>query len=314
MKSFILLLASLLLFFGSSFAQSCVSLSNGAWNAPATWSCGAVPSGGDNVTIQLGDTVTISSVTTLSGLPVTLTINGVLLFNSPSAKLRLPCGSVIIISATGSIQSTGVGQASHNIRICGDEVWVGSEGTLTGPLVIGILLPIELAYFDVETDGANIQFSWQTISEKNNNFFTIEGSTNAVTWNEIHRIDGAGTTQKVQNYAYESRNDQMYSYFRLKQTDFDGQFAYSDVVAVELDQDELKIYPNPSNGAVLNIEIPSRKFGTLHILESDGRIVYSKELTGHQKLQLTDINLKAGTYLVQIEQEGQISMQRLVIQ
>ncbi len=314
MKNFVVLLASILLFSGSTVAATCVSLGNGNWNSPLTWSCGHVPIGGDIVTIQAGDTVSISVGTDIIGLAIILNIDGVFLFDSPGAQLRLPCRSVIIISATGSIESAGVGQASHSIRICRNAVWTGTDGPLTGPLVIGIVLPIELTFFNAETNGSMIDFTWQTASEKNNDFFTIEGSIDGFSWNEMRRINGAGSTQKEQNYSSEVENQDNYAYFRLKQTDFDGEFVYSDILAVDLVRDQMKIYPNPNNGLVLNIEFPSKDLGMLQISHADGRVAYSVELTGSQELQVTDLNLKAGTYLVQVQQNGQILNERLVIQ
>lgn len=311
---FILLLVSALLSSGSIFAATCVSLGNGNWNNPATWSCGAIPSPGDNITIQAGHTVTISVNTNMNGAASTINIDGVLLFDSPGAKLRLGCGSMVFISATGSVQSSGVGQSSHSIRICGNEVWSGKDGPLTGPLVLGIVLPIELTYFNAEANGTLIDFTWQTASENNNNFFTIEGSADGFSWNEMHRIAGAGSTQEVQNYSYESVNKNNYSYFRLKQTDFDGEFAYSDLVAVKLVRAEMKIYPNPSNGSVVNIQLPSKEKGMLQILHSDGRIAYSMELTGSQNLRLMNMNLRTGTYMIHIQQNDRVLMDRLVIQ
>lgn len=314
MKNFIVLLASILLFSGSTIAATCVSLGNGNWNSPLTWSCGHVPIGGDIVTIQAGDTVSISVGTDIIGLAIILNIDGVFLFDSPGAQLRLPCGSVIIISATGSIESTGVGQASHSIRICRDAVWTGTDGPLTGPLVIGIALPIELTFFNAETNGSMIDFTWQTASEKNNDFFTIEGSIDGFLWNEMRRINGAGSTQEEQNYSYSSVNREKYTYFRLKQTDFDGKFAYSDLVAVELVHDQMKIYPNPNMGTMVNIQLPSKEAGILQILHADGRVAYSSELTGGQLLRLTDLNLNPGTYIVHVQQGDQLLTERLVIQ
>jgi|GEM_PF-4003081 len=311
---FILLLVSTLLSSGSIFAATCVSLGSGSWNNPATWSCGAIPSPGDNITIQAGHTVTISVNTNMNGAASSINIDGVLLFDSPGAKLRLGCGSMVFISATGSVQSSGVGQSSHSIRICGNEVWSGKDGPLTGPLVLGIVLPIELTYFNAEANGTQIDFAWQTASENNNDFFTIEGSADGFSWNEMHRIAGAGSTQEVQNYSYESANKNNYSYFRLKQTDFDGEFAYSDLVAVKLVRAEMKIYPNPNNGSVVNIELPFKEKGMLQILHTDGRIAYSMELTGSQNLRLVNMNLTTGTYMIYIQQNDQVLMDRLVIQ
>lgn len=313
MKTLIVLLVTTLLFTGSTIAATCVSLGNGNWNAPSTWSCGSVPTGGDNITILAGHTVAISAVTNVIGAAVTINLDGILLFDTPGAKLRLPCGSIIIISATGSIQSTGVGQASHDIRICRNLVWTGTDGPLTGPLVIGIVLPIELTFFNAESNGAMIDFTWQTASENNNDFFTIEGSTDGFSWNEMARITGVGTTQEEQNYSYESANYEKYSYFRLKQTDFDGEFAYSDLVAVQIARDIMKIYPNPNNGASVNIELPSKQSGVLQILHADGRIAFSIEFNNTQELHLSDLNLRTGSYLIQIQQADHLAIERLVV-
>ena len=314
MRTLIILLVTTFIFSGSTLAATCLSLGNGDWNTPSTWSCGAVPVGGDIITIVAGHTVSISTVTNVVGAAVTINVDGILVFDTPGAKLNLPCGSIIIISATGSIQSTGIGQASHGIRICRNDVWIGTDGPLTGPLVIGTVLPIELTFFDAESYGAMVDFTWQTASEKDNNFFTIEGSIDGFSWNEMHRITGAGTTQEVQNYTYKSPNNDKNLYFRLKQTDFDGNFVYSDIVAIEIIRDELKVYPNPSNGAALNIDLPSKKSGTLQILNSDGRVAYSNVLGDSQDLHLTDLNLMPGTYFVQVQQKDQLFMERLIIQ
>ena len=313
MKMLISFLVSTFLFSGFTFAATCVSLGNGDWNTPSTWSCGAVPSGGDNITIQAGDTVTISSVTNITGAAVTINIDGVFMFDNPSAKLRLPCGSIIIISATGSIQSTGIGQSSHSIRICRDDVWSGSDGPLYGPIVIGIVLPIELTFFDAESQGSDINFTWQTATEKDNDYFTIEGSEDGLNWNSMNRITGAGTTEEVQNYAFVSPNYDNFSYFRLKQTDFDGKSSYSDIVAVKLIHEAMEIYPNPSNGRELNVNLPSNEAGTLQVLRSDGRVAYSLDFNNSQELHLNDLNLTSGAYIVQIQQLDQIHVKRLIV-
>ncbi|MDG1331261.1 MAG: T9SS type A sorting domain-containing protein [Crocinitomicaceae bacterium] len=313
MKACIILIVISVLFSFNSLAANCTSLGNGNWNNPATWDCGVVPSAGDNITIALGDTVTLSSVTTITGAPVTINIDGVFLFDTPSAKLRLPCGSVIIISATGSIESTGNGQSSHSIRICGSKVWKGTDGKLTGPLVIGIVLPIELNYFDAEASGSEVDFIWQTATEKDNDYFTIEGSSDGLNWIAINRIEGAGTTQEVQNYSFTSPNQGQFEYFRLKQIDFDGNFSYSDVVAVQLVRDELVVYPNPSDGNQLTINLPSNDSGILQILHSDGRIAHSMELGYEKVINLSALDLKTGAYIVQVQQSSEVQIKRLVV-
>lgn len=313
MKALFTFLASALLITQSTIAATCNSLGTGDWNTPSTWSCGTVPTGSSTVTIKAGDTVSISTVTNVIGAAMTITINGVLLFDSPSSQLNLPCNTVIVISATGSIESSGPGAVNQAVRICRANIWLGTDGPLTGPLIIGIILPIELTFFDAESNGSQIDFTWQTATEMNNDFFTIEGSSDGLNWNKMELIDGAGTTQEIQNYSFTSGNLLRYEYFRLKQTDFDGMFSYSDIVAVPLVRDELIVYPNPSNGNELTINLSSNDPGTLQILGSDGRVAYSAGFEGEKILNLNDLNLRTGAYIVQIQQSNDAQVERLIV-
>lgn len=314
MKNLIVFIASTLILSGSTYAATCTSIGTGNWNTPSTWSCGTLPTGGDIVTVRPTDTVFISTVTNIMGPPLTITVHGVLMFDSSSSELNLPCNTVIIITPTGSIQTTGTASSNHAIRICRDNVWVGGDGTLSGPVIIGIILPIELVYFNAEYNQQEIDFSWQTASELDNDFFTIEGSTDGLIWIKMHQIEGAGSTQEVQNYALSSSNRKQFEYFRLKQTDFDGNFSYSDIVALPLLRDKLEVYPNPGNGRQLTINLTSTEQGLLQIFGNDGRVEYSKDLNGEKVLLLNDLNLTSGTYILRIQQLDEFENIRLVVQ
>lgn len=125
----------------------------------------------------------------------------------------------------------------------GDRFTLGNTD-LTNPL------PIELLDFTAEPTEAAVLLKWSTASELNNDFFTLQRSQDAEQWEEVVRIKGAGTTSE--RIDYQTMDGLPYagvSYYRLKQTDFDGQFSYSPVHRVELSPSyHLKVYPNPSNG------------------------------------------------------------------
>lgn len=315
MKKFIFFIALIVTTFTST-AATCVSLSSGNWNDPSIWSCGAVPSPGDVITISVGHSVAVSSNTNMAGAATTLIIDGILLFDSPGAKLRFECGSVVYLNATGSIQSSGVGIPSHSIRICDADVWTGSVGTIFGPLIFGTPLPIELTYFNAESNGMMVDFSWETASELNNDYFTIEGSVDGLNWSKIEEIDGAGTTQEVSRYASRMNNVPFrYAYFRLKQTDFDGEMSFSDIVSIQLvDLETIQIAPNPSNGSKIHLTLPSDEKSELNIINSEGVIVYTLESHTGSEIGLDNVNFQAGFYLVQVIQNGTYYRERLVIQ
>lgn len=116
-------------------------------------------------------------------------------------------------------------------------------------------LPIELVNFNVITeDNRTVKLIWETASEINNNFFTIERSINAVDWEIVTTVDGAGNSNTLKNYVAKDNNPYLgVSYYRLKQTDFNGQFEYTSIKNVtlkELYSESVEIYPNPTDSYI----------------------------------------------------------------
>ena len=96
-------------------------------------------------------------------------------------------------------------------------------------------LPMRLVSFKCEelNDLTNI-VSWSTISEKNNNYFTIEKTTDGKEFHEIGRIEGAGNSNSLNNYTISDLNvKKVINYYRLVQTDFDGKKEYSDLITID---------------------------------------------------------------------------------
>lgn len=123
-------------------------------------------------------------------------------------------------------------------------------------------LPIELVYFNaIPENNRIVNLSWQTSTEIDNDFFTVERSLNGLDWEDLTTIDGAGNSNVLLNYsALDSKPYNGDSYYRLKQTDFDGQFQYSQIESVKLNTlsgSGVLIYPNPTNN---QIKIVGEKF------------------------------------------------------
>jgi len=88
-------------------------------------------------------------------------------------------------------------------------------------------LPIELYSFDSKVYPEHIELNWVTASEINNEFFTLERSSDLYAWEIVGHLQGAGTTSEKRHYSYNDYSPREgISYYRLKQTDFDGQFEY----------------------------------------------------------------------------------------
>ena len=318
MKTLLTLILSTFLFFNYSNATVCSSLGNGDWNNPAVWSCGVVPGAGDTIIINVGDSVDITSTNVYLGAPMVIIIDGYLLFNSPGAKLHLPCGSEIYLNITGQIADGGVGTPSHNIKICDVLVWEGPDGPLFGPIVIKgpSPLPVELMYFTAASSGNYVDFEWFTASENNNDFFSIEGSVDGVQWEVMNDFTGAGTSLEsiVYNENIDNRSTN-FTYFKLKQTDFNGAFTYSDLIRIKHEvSTEFRMYPNPLNGQSLKMNVVSQGSYDISIIALNGISVFEKNGNTSNEIWLNDLQLKTGVYIVMINDGINVTSEKLVVQ
>jgi hypothetical protein len=123
-------------------------------------------------------------------------------------------------------------------------------------------LPIQLISFTAKPDNGKVLLDWQTASETNNDYFTIEKSSDAILFEEVLRVNGAGNSSTQSDYtAIDHYPNSEVSYYRLKQTDFDGQHTYSRIVMIRNDtKNRLQLFPNPANAgtsiylSILNTE------------------------------------------------------------
>ena len=94
-------------------------------------------------------------------------------------------------------------------------------------------LPIELLSFDVYMIDTTVNVKWSTASESNCDYFTVERSTNGIDWKEVAQVNGSGTSSTVHSYNTVDLNVPYgYSYYRLKQVDYNGQYEIFPIKSV----------------------------------------------------------------------------------
>ena len=95
-------------------------------------------------------------------------------------------------------------------------------------------LPIELLYFSVVDCKTGNLLSWSTASERNNNYFNIEKTKDGKDWSSIMTENGAGNSSNILYYSFVDENvKSIINYYRLKQTDYDGKFKYSEIISID---------------------------------------------------------------------------------
>ncbi len=122
-------------------------------------------------------------------------------------------------------------------------------------------LPITLISFNASVLNDQVEITWSTAEEINNAFYTIERSKDGKEFEAIGFVEGAGDSQEILEYVfYDTKPVPGTSFYRLKQTDFNGESDYSEIRRIQradVLESSSKVYPNPiEKGQVLTVEYP----------------------------------------------------------
>ncbi|TAL56048.1 MAG: T9SS type A sorting domain-containing protein, partial [Nanoarchaeota archaeon] len=179
------------------------------------------------------------------------------------------------------------------------------------------VLPIDLLSFTGQCSEKNVKLNWATATEQNNDYFTIERSTDGKIFEAIGKVKGANNSSIIRNYEFTDISPSFWEgqdgflYYRLKQTDYNGQYKYYGSVSVNCSISNIVIYPNISAG-------------TFHISgNSDNTEIIVYSLIGQKVYSLNHLFINSfidlsdkpnGIYFLQIKTEQGTATKKLIIQ
>jgi hypothetical protein len=186
------------------------------------------------------------------------------------------------------------------------------------------VLPIELIGFNAVCSKNDVQIKWTTSSETNNDYFTLEKSTDLNTWEYVSTIKGAGNSNEIISYSY-TDNSVLHQklYYRLRQTDFDGASETFDPVGVlcnDSQSDYFTLYPNPAmNQVMCSIYATEESSAIIEITNYLGQLVYSQPyglINGSNNFNLDVSQYQSGVYniIIHLEEGSIIKTKNLVVQ
>lgn len=185
-------------------------------------------------------------------------------------------------------------------------------------------LPVTLISFSGKRlDARQIQLDWTTTSEVNNDYFEIERTLNPATgFQAIGSVKGQGNSAANVSYQFTDPNaETVYTYYRLKQVDLDGNFAYSRIIAVKGYHQELTVhaFPNPGSGKELAFIVSgdiNKESISVRIYDQKGRSVYQNTkyiLPENQQISLPGIATQPGSYYIKIRTKQQEASSSFII-
>lgn len=207
---------------------------------------------------------------------------------------------------------TGDGSVSYSVGQVFYTYSVGDDGNTVSKGVQQSYdteaLPIELMDFQASpTEEYTVKLTWQTSLEINNHYFTVERSKDVEDWQFVMFVQGAGNSNVELNYLeYDLTPFGGTSYYRLKQTDFDGTFTFSEIRTVNLGRYHINCYPSPTyDNVTLSIEgylLDDMSYTLYDIL---GRQIENKSIEEPEQV----INMKAlapATYFLKVMEKGEL--------
>lgn len=172
-------------------------------------------------------------------------------------------------------------------------------------------LPVELTSFEVRTIDTDNVLVWKTASELNNDHFSIERSQDGQNYTSIGKVEGNGTTNRMLTYSFSDEAPKSgVNFYRLKQVDYDGKFAYSGIVQAFNTAKQTRVFPTVTDASV---QVEVSQDATVQVVDITGKPVINSTIEkGINQLDLSQ--LTAGQYMIQVIQGNQVSTTPIIKQ
>ena len=176
-------------------------------------------------------------------------------------------------------------------------------------------LPIELTSFNAVYQNQEVVLSWQTASEINNHYFTVEKSNDAEEFHELMTVNGQGNSTTTHSYSIKDLHPLSgRTYYRLKQTDFDGHFTYSQLRwADAVEAVSFAITPNPVTNGIININCNCKLDDTvIKLFDLKGKEIKMNTQQKENLQLIPDDGLNDGLYMLLINYKGKVYCQKII--
>lgn len=160
-------------------------------------------------------------------------------------------------------------------------------------------LPVSFSSFKVKAQEQTSLLSWSTDSEVNNKGFEILRSTDTKHWDSIGFLEGQHTSSERKEYLfYDISPEKDVNYYRLKQLDNNGNYTYSEMLAISHKQEKIatiRVFPNP---CIDQIRVFTEQEGNSYeLISTSGQTI----LQGWVENNTINVsNLARGTYYLRV--------------
>lgn len=187
-----------------------------------------------------------------------------------------------------------------------------AEGNWSEPL------PVTLTHFTAIKENNQIALNWATATEEQSKGFEVQRSVDTRNWTKLDFIESKGlngdSKQNLDYTFYDKSPVNGNNYYRLKQIDLDGTYAYSPIrsAAIDINLIQINTYPNP---VVENLTIDGLKGEeSIKIFNSTGRLLLDEiNNRGNVKKSILMNSFADGIYIIQVTDNSGMVQTRKVL-
>jgi len=240
------------------------------------------------VNAQTINNLTISGVTVSSKVTVASTTSTLILTQEGGSPFTLAEAEMLLDSIDYHNDDLNPTSATRVFNVTAKDSSF-QTGVAVFTIIYSNVLPVELVGFSAAEVDRSVELTWSTVTEVNNDYFSVQRSSDLSEWSTIGTVWGNGTTLYMENYDFtDSAPLKGFSYYRLKQIDFNGICKISDVRAVEIPENNIILISDPFSGSNQLI-VPEDWRGTIMLADLYGTIHFQQAIRTEKILHI-DIN------------------------
>jgi len=228
----------------------------------------------------------------------------------------------------GSAEAADIAFAAENFEA--EDFYVSDETVIEGGYLtytvngisLGVLtavkpavLPVHFIHFTAEADNNSARLEWISASEQDNKEYLISRSANGITFTELGRIPGKGSTSEKSIYRfYDTSPLNGSNYYKLEQADYNGEIKELGIrfLSFSLSDLTLTLYPNPAKKQV-TVRFGDKQITAVTLSDTNGRLLQQvpvKSMDNMINLSLEDY--PAGIYIVRLSGKNGMEVRKVI--
>ena len=208
--------------------------------------CDMTFSGNPDIHIRAGGSLSVTGNAGISGAVIFIIDSGATVSVSGNFSVTGGGGYVTI---NGTLTVGGNITINGSYPVCGDGTIIyGGSLSGSGEICNDVtVLPVEWLYLEGRYARNIVHLNWATASETNNDYFTVQKSPDGEGFSGIATVDGAGNSTTIREYTCSDYSPaQGINYYRIKQTDFNGQYDFSGTIALYISANGMSVAIAPT--------------------------------------------------------------------